>query len=231
MSSRGHFAEVQRRLGAAALLLIVLFASVLPEAFAVGDVGGEVSGESIELASVDVIHLPTSGGGGDGSANGARASGAPSATYVTTRIVPSGVGHDCAPGPGGVLDCVASENACGAVQNYQIPESNGGVPVVEPGLQGGTSEGEDMVTVERIRVHRATGNERRLGFACVARSAVGVTTADPVVITVTLEDFQRLGVDPLVAHAGPLTDWLPVNMVNVLYAESETQTIDTVLLA
>jgi len=86
------------------------------------------------------------------------------------------------------------------------------------------------VTVQRIRVERATGIEARLGFDCIARSEAGVEAPEPVVITVSLQEFRQLGVEPSVANAGPLTEWLPVNMVNVLYAESETQTFDIELL-
>lgn len=54
--------------------------------------------------------------------------------------------------------------------------------------------------------------------------------AAPVVITVTREDFARLPVKPLAAHAGPADGWLPVNMVNVLHTDPETQTLSTELL-
>ena len=118
-------------------------------------------------------------------------------------------------------------DACESGTEYDV---NGGDVLAQQGVRPNANSGENMVSVERVRVTRATNEEEHLGFACVAPGEVGTVADEPVVITVTLEDFQRLGVDPLVAHAGPLTDWLPVNMVNVLYAESETQTIDTVLL-
>ena len=171
--------------------------------------------------------LPDPSEGGDQGSAGGGSSQELSPIYVTTRLVPAGVGEICQALAGGGLSCRSSAQACESGTNYEITS---GDLIAEPGATSNARTGEDMVTVERIRVTRETNEEEHLGFACVPRGEVGATTADPVVITVTLEEFQRLGVDPLVAHAGPLTDWLPVNMVNVLYAESETQTIDTELL-
>ena len=46
----------------------------------------------------------------------------------------------------------------------------------------------------------------------------------------TQRDFAELPVEALTASAGPLTDWLPVGMPNVLFAEPEEQTLDTSVL-
>ena len=46
----------------------------------------------------------------------------------------------------------------------------------------------------------------------------------------TREEFAKLPVKPAVAHAGPEDGWLPAGMDNILYADSEPQTLDTTLL-
>ncbi len=63
-----------------------------------------------------------------------------------------------------------------------------------------------------------------------AAPGVPAPAPEPVVVVVTQSDFASLPVAPAVAHAGPPSGYLPVNMDLIAYAESQEQTLDTVLL-
>lgn len=96
-------------------------------------------------------------------------------------------------------------------------------------------EGDGYLASEQVRIDNRSGrsSEELLGFDCQQRgsaAAGGEGGAAPEVITVTREDFASMPVMPLVASAGPPEGWLPAHMVNVLYAESEPQTMDMTLL-
>ncbi|MDN5606209.1 MAG: PKD domain-containing protein [Kocuria sp.] len=95
-----------------------------------------------------------------------------------------------------------------------------------------SSDGEGYLTSERVRVDTQADSEELLGFDCTARGGGGgpAEGSEPVVITITRSDFESMEVEPLVASAGPEDGWLPVNMVNVLYAKSESQTLATEVL-
>lgn len=95
-----------------------------------------------------------------------------------------------------------------------------------------SDEGDGYLASEQVRIDNRSGqsSEELLGFDCRQRGRAAEGGADPVVITVTREDFESMPVAPLIATAGPPEGWLPVNMVNVLYAESEPQTMDMTLL-
>ncbi|MBP2410591.1 PKD domain-containing protein [Brachybacterium fresconis] len=95
------------------------------------------------------------------------------------------------------------------------------------------ADGEGYLTSERVRVDTQADSEELLGFDCTARGGGGAPaegSSEPVVITITRSDFESMEVEPLVASAGPEDGWLPVNMVNVLYAESQSQTLATEVL-
>lgn len=104
---------------------------------------------------------------------------------------------------GDATGCSGTTNACAAANLLNI-------------LSG---EGEGYVSTETVRVSADQSSEELLGFDCRARGgtpeAGGGEAAEPVVITVSLRDFQAMPVEPLVASAGPEDGWLPVHMVNV----------------
>ncbi|WP_262425650.1 PKD domain-containing protein [Brachybacterium sp. Z12] len=91
----------------------------------------------------------------------------------------------------------------------------------------GPSEG---VTQRGTRIDNETGERTDLGIRCARPNTPEFDKAPPVVITVTQSDFARMPVKPLQAHAGPTDGWLAVNMINVLYAESEPQELSVELL-
>src|SRR5699024_12299821 len=62
------------------------------------------------------------------------------------------------------------------------------------------------------------------------REANSTSAAAPVVHTATQRDCASRPVEPLEASAGPPDGGLPVNMLNVLYADPEEQVLETELL-
>ncbi len=96
------------------------------------------------------------------------------------------------------------------------------------------------------RLDTRSGARSSLGYRCVDTAArpkpaaapaadpaapgVPAPAPEPVVVVVTQSDFASLPVAPAVAHAGPPSGYLPVNMDLIAYAESQEQTLDTVLL-
>lgn len=89
-------------------------------------------------------------------------------------------------------------------------------------------DGNGYAATETVKVDSQSNSETLLGFDCNERRAFlvdGDGDVAPVPITVTLSDFKAMPVEPLVASAGPEEGWLPVNMVNVLHADSEMQTL------
>ncbi|WP_232820162.1 PKD domain-containing protein [Brachybacterium sp. YJGR34] len=86
------------------------------------------------------------------------------------------------------------------------------------------------VTQRGTRTDNVTGEETDLGVRCALPGTPEFAEAPPVEIVMTVSDFAQLPVEPLPAHAGPPEGWLPVNMVNVLYAEPSEQMLSTELL-
>ncbi|WP_226832128.1 PKD domain-containing protein [Brachybacterium sp. FME24] len=91
-------------------------------------------------------------------------------------------------------------------------------------------EGEGYVPTETVRIDTVNDEEDLLGFNCLERGAASQEGSAPVVITITVSDFQSMPVAPLVASAGPEDGWLPVSMVNVLHADADSQTLETEVL-
>lgn len=143
----------------------------------------------------------------------------PPPVYVTSRELgvdsqfTCGDLHDSSSDLGGLLHCGGANRICVAADAV-------------------SADGEGYLASETVRVDTRSGtaSEELLGFECQQRGGVLVDAAEPVVITVTREDFASMPVKPLVASAGPERGWLPVNMVNVLYAEQQTQTLPMELL-
>lgn len=128
--------------------------------------------------------------------------------------------------------CRASRTACSAAPDYVV--ANGDV-VATPRASGPRAPGS--VTYESITRETATGADSSNGYTCLTPSDAapgnggdGGGAAEPAVITMTVTDFASLPVQPLVASAGPEDGWLPVGMVNVLYADPEVQTLETEIL-
>lgn len=149
---------------------------------------------------------------GDGGGGGQRSS-----EYITSRELGLNSKFEC-------TDLPQSSNrfqglACG-VGNIACIASD----IVAP-------EGEGYVATETVRVDTENNEEDLLGFDCLERGAASQDGSGPVVITVTLSDFKSMPVAPLVASAGPEDGWLPVNMVNVLHADADTQSLETEVLA
>ncbi|WP_299300272.1 PKD domain-containing protein [uncultured Brachybacterium sp.] len=157
--------------------------------------------------------------GADGSAETAESSGgAPPPVYITSRELGMNSRFSC-------IDLfeeseTSSAAGCGiATQTCQM-------------LDLIASDGEGFVASETVQIDTRSGqsSEELLGFDCQRRGGVLVAGTEPIVITVTREDFASMPVKPLVAAAGPDSGWLPVNMVNVLHAEAETQSMPMELL-
>lgn len=133
-----------------------------------------------------------------------------------------------------VLTCRAVQDSCEQGVDYQITEGANGDVVANVHDLASSAEtpddGEERRTVEYTAVDLEAGTQQVTGYGCVPVTVPVDAAGEPVVITVTQEDFAELPVEGLVAHAGPEVGWVPVNMVNVLYAEVETQVLETELL-
>lgn len=136
--------------------------------------------------------------------------------YVTSRELSSSSRHSC------------SELSESDFDNTRCQVDN----IVCIVRDAASPDGDGFIATEVLHVDTRSGQESEtlLDYECRARGGTLVQGGQPVVITVTREDFASMPVQPLVASAGPPEGWLPVNMVNVLYAESETQTMDMTLL-
>lgn len=145
--------------------------------------------------------------------------------YIT-RTVESGVGYNCISDGSGGQTCFTDANSCGTGANYEISNDTIGIPQAGP-----PPDAEEMVLVAIIRVDTEADTEEHVAFDCRPVSEANSTSAaEPVVITVTQRDFASMPVEPLEASAGPPDGWLPVNMLNVLYADPEEQVLETELL-
>lgn len=143
----------------------------------------------------------------------------PPPVYVTSRELGVNSKYTCQDLPGAADDQWAVMG-CG-IGNFACTAQDLGAP-----------EGEGYVASESVRIDTRVDEESLLGFDCTTRGGgVPAEGVEPVVITVTLSDFESMKVEPLVASAGPEDGWLPVNMVNVLYAEAEPQTLETEVLS
>ena len=165
------------------------------------------------------------GGKGDGAEHSPGPSSS-SPVHYATRTVESGVGYNCISDGSGGQTCFTDANSCGTGANYEISNDTIGIPQAGP-----PPDSEEMVLVAIIRVDTEADTEEHVAFDCRPVSEANSTSAaEPVVITVTQRDFASMPVEPLEASAGPPDGWLPVNMLNVLYADPEEQVLETELL-
>jgi hypothetical protein len=153
-------------------------------------------------------------------------------------------------GTGTNWTCAPKKNTCEEVYTPTITgttSANGIMKLNQTSVGGTGSKPQGKETQRGTRTKRATGATKDLGYRCAAPArpqapvpsapqAPGAAPdqpveAEPVVITVTREDFASLPVAALPAHAGPAGGWLPVNMDVVLYAEdTQAQELETELL-
>lgn len=206
----------------------------LPLAVAFAEVNAGVGRSDLKLSASETLERWTEGGVESGAVSGtgelsdapeSRANGGGSLNpYVISRELGVNSEYDCldlypgADAGGDATGCSGTTNACAAANLLNI-------------LSG---EGEGYVSTETVRVSADQSSEELLGFDCRARGgapeAGGGEAAEPVVITVSLRDFQAMPVEPLVASAGPEDGWLPVHMVNVLHTDDEMQSLATEVL-
>ena len=136
----------------------------------------------------------------------------------------SGCGADLSTG-GAAWDCAPHPESCEAGTGNRLAGRGDALEMndaVESPVEGVTQRG--------TRIDNESGESTDLGVRCALPGTAEHEEAPPVVITVTQEDFARMPVKALEAHAGPAEGWLPVNMVNVLYAESGPQELSVELL-
>lgn len=161
--------------------------------------------------------------GKDGSRHQSIASDPPPYSYVWAPVTEfSGCGADL---DGGAWSCTPHPDSCEAGTGSQIAGEGDALQI------GNVSTTPvEGVTQRGTRINNETGETEDLGVRCALPGTAEYEEAPPMVIIVTREDFARLPVEPLQAHAGPPDGWLPVNMVNVLYVEPEEQLLTTELL-
>lgn len=221
--------RICRGLVFASLLSLAGVAGLLMEVPSTADGNGDISGSeaaesptatigngTIETGVTSVEKRLLGGSDGDNEALGKSGNRLP--VYVTSRVLGTNSKYTCedlpenGDAPVGAV-CNLSNMGCGLMD------------IVAP-------DGEGYLTSERVRVDTRADSEELLGFDCTARGGGGAPAegSEPVVITITRSDFESMEVEPLVASAGPEDGWLPVNMVNVLYAESESQALATEVL-
>jgi hypothetical protein len=218
-----HSYRAVASLTTALLLTILMLPFATPVAFG-GQTDGQISDENLEVKTfgeqlseifddVDVSHGP---GGAEGNAP-------PRYSYIWAPVSEfSGCGTSLG---GGSWSCTPHPDSCEAGSGSTVAGTG---DVLEIGaISTAPVEG---VTQRGTRIDNEGGEPVDLGIRCALPGTPEYEEAPPVVIVVTQSDFARMPVDPLPAHAGPVDGWLPVNMVNVLYTEPETQLLSTELL-
>ena len=178
----------------------------------------------------DRTSLPS---GQESALGGPHSTPKPIVPYFITMLkrAPDYGGYNCSNG-----SCRATRDACSVAPDYTM---HGGEILATPRASGIHEKG--AVTFESITQDTRSGAETSNGYSCQVPStptagAEGAGTPavaeapEPVVIIVTQSDFAELPVKASVASAGPERAWLPVGMVNVLYAEHEVQTLQTEVL-
>ncbi|MGY5766384.1 hypothetical protein ACXET9_14435 [Brachybacterium sp. DNPG3] len=138
--------------------------------------------------------------------------------------------YSCTGSGGGSQLCSSEADACEQGIDYSI--ANGDIVVSIADATGAPRDaGNDgMQSVEYENVNLVDGVTTTTGYGCIPVGVPVDADGVPIVISVSQEDFARLPVEGLVAHAGPEVGWVPVNMVVVLYAETRTQVLETELL-
>jgi len=166
-------------------------------------------------------------GNGDAAPDGEQAATPPRYQYIWAPVSEfSGCGADLATG-GTTWSCAPHPDSCEAGNGTRFTGEGDALNV---GASTGSQEPAEGVTQRGTRIDNESGERTDLGIRCALPGTPEYEEAPPVVITVSQSDFARMPVKPLQAHAGPDDGWLPVNMVNVLHAESEPQILSVELL-
>lgn len=208
---------------AAAIAVVLLLLAGATPSFA--DFGAEGSDDGLDAWAKLMENVPSGlegvPSGADEASTSSDVAGGPAPVYVTSRELGVDSKYTCSDLHGeedysGGVACGISNLACSVADTL-------------------ADEGDGYLASEQVRIDNRSGrsSEELLGFDCQQRgsaAAGGEGGAAREVITVTREDFASMPVMPLVASAGPPEGWLPAHMVNVLYAESEPQTMDMTLL-
>ena len=197
----------------------LVFGMVVP---ASADYGAEENGDALGAWARELGHVPSMAGdsesadGGEGS-DGVKGS---ESVYIASRELGVDSKYTCEDLPEGEDPYWAV--GC-SLNNYRCQIAD----VLD-------TEGAGYLATEQVRIDNRSGkfSEELLDFDCRRRGGAPAEGAGskPVEITLTREDFESMPVEPMVASAGPPDGWLPVNMVNVLYAEGEAQMMDMELL-
>lgn len=211
--------------------IVLLLASFGGLAGAAGDenespIEGSYKGEGIETNIEETKSEGSSGGNSSPARNAARSPNSePQYSYIWVPVSQfSGCGADLSTG-GAAWDCAPHPESCEAGTGNRLAGRGDALEMndaVESPVEGVTQRG--------TRIDNESGESTDLGVRCALPGTAEHEEAPPVVITVTQEDFARMPVKALEAHAGPAEGWLPVNMVNVLYTESGPQELSVELL-
>lgn len=210
---------------AIAVAMMLLF---LPSTAFAGQTEGEVADDDLKVGTKtesDLEELENKGDSSSGAVRGAQ--NPPPYSYIWAPVSEfSGCGADLATG-GSSWSCAPHPESCEAGNGSRFAGEGDALII---GASTGSQQPVEGVTQRGTRVDNETGEQSDLGIRCALPGTPEYEEAPPVVITVTQSDFARMPVEPLQAHAGPDDGWLPVNMVNVLHAESEPQMLSVELL-
>jgi hypothetical protein len=186
------------------------------------DVNGSIDDNNVDASLDDELESTESGNPPNRDKSSAPAE-PPRYSYIWAPVSEfSGCGTSLG---GGSWSCTPHPDSCEAGSGSTVAGTG---DVLEIGaISTAPVEG---VTQRGTRIDNEGGEPVDLGIRCALPGTPEYEEAPPVVIVVTQSDFARMPVDPLPAHAGPVDGWLPVNMVNVLYTEPESQLLSTELL-
>ncbi len=138
---------------------------------------------------------------------------------------------ECDMGVGGALACVPPTGSCqegnGDSTSYRV--SGDDVLTLSAGVKRSGGSSREGSTVHGTQTNLEKNTVKDLGWDCVRPGAPEVGTPAAQIV-VTVEDFAELPVKAPIAHAGPERGWLPVNMVNVLHTDADTQELETDIL-
>lgn len=198
-----------------------------------GSTSGSSSGSHLDVgyekARSDI--LSEARGGNAGSTPSAPKSPPPPPQY---RYVWAPVSRFTGCGAGtGSWNCSPHPDSCEAGDGTTV---QGRGDALDRRATRGPQRGSEGITQRGTRIDNDTGERTDLGIRCLRPGqtpdeAAAVEAAPPVVITVTLSDFERMPVKPLRASAGPADGWLPVNMPNVMHTDPQVQELDVELLS
>ncbi|MFC7373745.1 MULTISPECIES: PKD domain-containing protein [unclassified Brachybacterium] len=207
------------------LAAIILFSAPLSAEADDPPVEGKLTPEEIAASLEDATTDSGESTDSSSTTNDSSDGNAPKYSYVWEAV---SAFDDCEMSADAAWQCDPDAASC---ESDSAPmRGNGDVMYNSSGGGGGGDTDSEGVTQRGTRIDNETGEETDMGFRCAMPGSPEMAEAEPIVITVTQSDFAQMPVDPLKPHAGPVDGWLPVNMVNVLYAEAESQELEVTLL-